>query len=87
MIYSDINGLLFPAECVFVGELLLFLGNCQRLMSHAMAWLKKKRGVPCPKAGAVVAEYNFRFWHDDQESFPDWFRQGMGYNCAHLLTQ
>lgn len=36
-------------------------GNFHDSFNHSLVWIRSKRGIKCNKAGAFLAEYNFRF--------------------------
>ena len=38
---------------------------------HAKNWLRSKRGIPCNRVGAHIAEYNFRMFVANNENVGD----------------
>ena len=34
---------------------------------NALAWFKKKRGIKCEKPGGFIAEYNVRFFYEEND--------------------
>ena len=36
-------------------------------VKNALAWFKKKRGIKCEKLGGFVAEYNLRFFYEEND--------------------
>ena len=36
-------------------------------IKNTLAWFKKKRGIECEKLGGFIAEYNFRFFYEEND--------------------
>ena len=36
-------------------------------INNALAWFKKKRGIKYEKLGGFIAEYNFRFFYEEND--------------------
>ena len=37
-------------------------------IKNALAWFKKKRSIKCGKIGGFIAEYNFRFFYEENDA-------------------
>ena len=42
--------------------------NSSVKIKNVLAWFKKKRGIKCEKLGGFIAEYNFRFFYEENDS-------------------
>ena len=36
-------------------------------IKNTLAWFKKKRGIKCENLGGFIAEYNFRFFYEEND--------------------
>ena len=68
----------------FSGAVELYQGNFAP-DEQAKQWLKSKRGIPCRKAGAFIAEYNLRFRNNDDGSFGDCFLRALASQYQNHL--
>lgn len=39
----------------------LYRSNYEESFTHALVWIRSKRGIPCKNTGPYLCEYNFRF--------------------------
>uniref|UniRef100_A0A7M5V6T5 Uncharacterized protein n=1 Tax=Clytia hemisphaerica TaxID=252671 RepID=A0A7M5V6T5_9CNID len=61
MVFTDIRDLNVRPNVAMSNTLELFQGNDDQA-TQAIRWLRHFRGVQCQKAGALLSEYNLRFW-------------------------
>ena len=63
----------------------LFPGNAEDPKQHALPWLQSKRGIPCNRAGASLAEYNLRFIND-AKPFSERFMRAIHENYVKVFN-
>ena len=64
-IYSTIEDLSFGKAKV-IEETGRFPDSSVKI-KNSLAWFKKKRGIKCEKLGGFIAEYNFRFFCEEND--------------------
>ena len=75
MVFTELRNLNTRANVAFSNTIELFQGS-EEAKIHASAWLGAMQGVRCGQAGGVLAEYNLRFWVQDNLEFSERFFQG-----------
>ena len=70
-VYTDILEIKTPPNCIKINAPECFPGNILALAEHAKNWLISKRGIPCNRIRAYVAEYNFRMFVVNNENVGD----------------
>ena len=55
-------------HCVKINATECLPGNILAPAEYAKNWLRIKRGIPCNRGGAYIAEYNFRIFVANNEN-------------------
>ena len=67
-VYTDVLEIKTPPNCIKINATECFPGNILAPAEHAKNWLRSKRGIPCNRASANIAEYNFRMFVANNEN-------------------
>ena len=70
-VYTDVPEIKTPPNCIKVNATECFPGNNLAPAEHTKNWLRSKRGISCNRAGAYIAEYNFRMFVRNNENVGD----------------
>ena len=60
-----------PPNCMLRNATECFPGNILARAEHVKNWLRSKSGIPCNRAGAYIAKYNFRIFVANNENVGD----------------
>ena len=71
IVYTDVPEIKTPPNCIKINATECFSGNILPPAEHAENWLRSRRGIPCNRAGAYIAEYNFRMFVANIENVGD----------------
>ena len=61
-VYTDVSQIKTPPTCITINATESFPGNILATAEHAKNWLRNNRGIPCNRAKAHIADYNYRMF-------------------------
>ena len=71
IVHKDVLEIKTLSNGIKINATKCFPGNILAPAEHAKKCLRSKRGIPCNRAGAYIAEYNFRMFVANNENVGD----------------
>ena len=71
IVYPDVPEIKTPPNRMLRNGRECFPGNILAPAEHVKNWLRSKSGIPCNRAGAYIAKYNFRIFVANNENVGD----------------